>query len=97
MSRRRTFNKRRLKYNVIDEYYLLVIYELESGQPMEHIEGMLKEYEEKELYLACAGIKKAIDHVKFFALYELIIRLCLDEQTDNLKLEYEDTGYKKGN
>ena len=97
MSKRRTFNKRRLKYNVIDEYYLLVIYELESGQPMEHIEGMLKEYEEKELYLACAGIKKAIDHVKFFALYELIIRLCLDEQTDNLKLEYEDTGYKKGN
>ena len=97
MSKQRTFNKRKSKYNIIDEYYLLVIYEIESGQPMENIEDMLKEYEEKELYLACAGIKKAIDHVRFFALYELITRLCLDEQTDNLKLEYEDTGYKKGN
>ena len=62
MSKQRTFNKRKSKYNIIDEYYLLVIYEIESGQPMEHIEDMLKEYEEKELYLACAGIKKAIDH-----------------------------------
>jgi len=97
MSKRRTFNKRKSKYNIIDEYYLLVIYELESGQPMEHIEIMLKDYEKKEMYLACAGINKAIEHVRFFALYELIIRLCLDEQTDNLKLEYENPRYKESN
>ena len=91
MLKQKTSNNRRSQYNeqIIDEYYLLVIYEIERGEPIEHIESMLKEYELKELYIECAGIKKGIDHIRFFALFELILRLCLDEQTDNLKLEYE--------
>tara|TARA_Y100000766_G_scaffold132249_1_gene113734 strand:+ start:2621 stop:2785 length:165 start_codon:yes stop_codon:yes gene_type:complete len=50
---------------------------------------MLKEYEQKEKYIECAGIFKALDHITFFALYEIITSLCLDEQTDNVNFNYD--------
>tara|TARA_B100001175_G_scaffold317393_1_gene334124 strand:- start:7853 stop:8071 length:219 start_codon:yes stop_codon:yes gene_type:complete len=72
---------------------LLVIYEVERGEPLEHVMIMLEEYEKKELYMECAGIYKAIDHIKFFTLYQIITYLCLDEQTDNIKINYDKREY----
>mgnify|MGYP003674281391 FL=1 len=93
--KRETSNNKRsiLDKQIIDDYYLLVIYEIERGEAIENIEIRLKEYESREMYLECAGIYKAIDHIKFFAIYELIIRLCLDEQTDNIKINYDKREY----
>jgi len=89
--KRETSNNKRstLDSKIIDEYYLLVIYEVEKGESLEDMQLMLKEYEEKEMYLECAGIHKAIDHITFFAICEIITSLCLDEQTDNLIFNYD--------
>jgi len=89
--KRETSSNKRSKYNskIIDEYYLLVIYEVEKGESLEDMQFMLKEYEDKEMYLECAGIHKAIDHITFFAICEIITSLCLDEQTDNLIFNYD--------
>ena len=81
--------KSTLASKIIDEYYLLVIYEVENGESLTDISLMLKEYEEKEMYLECAGIYKAIDHITFFAICEIITSLCLDEQTDKLIFNYD--------
>ena len=93
--KRETYNNKRStsRDKIIDEYFLLVIYEVERGESLEQINKMLKEYEKREMYIECAGIYKAIDHITFFALFEIITSLCLDEQTDNLKINYENTEY----
>ena len=89
--KRETSNNKKstLVNNIINEYFLLVIYEVENGESLEAINKMLKEYEQKEKYIECAGIFKALDHITFFALYEIITSLCLDEQTDNVNFNYD--------
>jgi short-subunit dehydrogenase involved in D-alanine esterification of teichoic acids len=47
--------------NVKDEFYRMTIFDLSNNEPIENIKSILKHYEELEMYLACAGIKKAID------------------------------------
>ena len=88
---RETSNNKKstLDKEIINEYFLLVIYEVEKGEPLENILKMLKDYERKEKYLECAGIYKGIDYVSFFALCEIINHLCLDEQTDNVNFNYD--------
>ena len=49
-----------LSNKTINEYFMLTLYEIEQGTLYEDIEKMLKEYEDREMYLECAGINKAI-------------------------------------
>jgi hypothetical protein len=49
---------------IIDEYYVATIEDFCSGLTVEIIEDMIYLYEEEEDYLACAGIKKALDALK---------------------------------
>ena len=38
--------------------------DIAQGTPIEEIKYILKRYEEKELYLECAGIKQALDFIQ---------------------------------
>ena len=44
----------------INEYYLMVKYDLEDGADLEDIQLGLKDLEEREEWLACAGVQMAI-------------------------------------
>jgi hypothetical protein len=46
--------------DTIKEYYLMVKYDLEDGADIELIQLGLKELEEEEDYLACAGVHLAM-------------------------------------
>lgn len=46
---------------IIEMYFGNTLLEIQDGLPKEILEETLEYYEEQELYLACAGIKKALD------------------------------------
>ena len=46
---------------IVDDYFEYSINELEEGIPRYVIEDVLEHYKDLEDYLACAGIKKALD------------------------------------
>jgi hypothetical protein len=45
----------------IELYFSNAIIEIQEGCPKYVLEEVLEHYEEQEYYLACAGIKKALD------------------------------------
>ena len=51
-------------YKVADEYYVATITDFCNGLPIEVLEDVLYLYEEEEDYIACMGMKKAIDALK---------------------------------
>lgn len=55
-----------MNQNVINEFYLLAVLDLENGVPIEDLKKALKMYEQNEDYLACAGILKAIKEYEYF-------------------------------
>ena len=57
--------------NVKNEFYKMAILDLENGSSMDDMRLLLKEYEEREMYEACAGIHKAIDNARFWTLLNL--------------------------
>tara|TARA_R110000772_G_scaffold181601_1_gene292910 strand:+ start:1051 stop:1260 length:210 start_codon:yes stop_codon:yes gene_type:complete len=59
-----------LKNKIIKEYYELTLYEFESGFSLQDIEIMLYEYEDKEMYLECAGIHLAIEYIVLYTYIE---------------------------
>ncbi|QDP50513.1 MAG: hypothetical protein Unbinned92contig1002_10 [Prokaryotic dsDNA virus sp.] len=63
----------------INEYYALSLYELENGVTIHELQLMLNQYKDMELYLACEGIHRAIEHYKFLVLYHLIIYYTFDD------------------
>jgi hypothetical protein len=46
---------------IIELYFGNALLEIQDGLPKEILEEALEYYEEQEFYLACAGIKKALD------------------------------------
>jgi len=46
---------------IIELYFGNALLEIQDGLPKEILQETLEYYEEQELYLACAGIKKALD------------------------------------
>lgn len=46
---------------VVDDYFNYTILEIQEGMPKYILEEVLEHYEDMEEYLACAGIKKALD------------------------------------
>lgn len=49
---------------LMDEYYVATITDFCNGITIEVLEEVLVLYEDEENYLACAGMKKAIDSLK---------------------------------
>ena len=50
--------------DLMDEYYVAAITDFCNGITIEVLEEVLALYEDEENYLACAGMKKAIDSLK---------------------------------
>lgn len=46
---------------VVNEYFYYTMEAIEDGVDKESLEDTLIDYEQNEEYLACAGIKKALD------------------------------------
>lgn len=55
---------------IIDEYFQMALYDLEHGMTIDDIRELLVEYESREMYEACAGIQKAIDHFRFWVIMD---------------------------
>ena len=49
---------------LMDEYYVATIADFCDGISIEVLQEVLALYEDEENYLACAGMKKAIDSLK---------------------------------
>jgi hypothetical protein len=48
---------------VVEEFYKMALHDYAMGTGIEVLEANIKLYEELELYLPCAGIKKALDEI----------------------------------
>ena len=80
----------------IAEYFALATYELEKGTSVQEIEDILTEYEEREMYLECAGIYNALEVYKFTATVEVAKFVSRDRIEDNIKFIENDKENKKG-
>jgi len=59
---------------IIDEYFQMALYDLERGVTIDDMRDLLVDYEERELYEACAGIQKAIEHFRFWIVMDNVDR-----------------------
>lgn len=85
-----------LKNEIIREYHELTLYEFENGLSIEDIQFMLDEYQDKEMYLECAGIHTAIEWIKFNILTNVI--KIIDKTNTQIKItNYDNGNNKKGN
>lgn len=66
----------------VSDYYYASLEEMSYGTTREQILIALGQFEEAEDYLACAGIKKAIE---FLDIQELTLTISDSEQLDNIK------------
>lgn len=57
--------------NVKNDFYKMTILDLENGSSVDDMRLLLKEYEKREMYEACAGIYKAIDNARFWTLLNM--------------------------
>ncbi len=52
------------KDDIIKEYYMMAIHDLNSGMSLKALRKVLRHYEELQMFLPCAGIKKAIEETE---------------------------------
>lgn len=57
---------------MIYEYYISALKQLESGVRVEVLEGVLETFLSVENYEACAGIKMALDDVRYWTLEDVL-------------------------
>lgn len=62
-------------YTTIDLYYKLTLIELYEGCPKFVVEDTLDIYELSEDYLACAGVKKALDDYSVSEFTKIMIKI----------------------
>lgn len=55
-----------------NEYYAMAMYDLAHDVPMEDIQLLFVEYEQREMYEACAGLKRAMETYRFIKDYYTI-------------------------
>ena len=70
--------------NVVELYFSNAILEMQEGLPKYILEDILEYYEEQELYLACAGIKKALDWYQTNSFTKVLLKI--EEIKENNKL-----------
>ena len=62
-----------LKNDIIYQFYYITLYDYEKGTDLEDLRIILYDYEDKEMYLECEGIKLAIEKIEFTQLIQNII------------------------
>jgi len=72
---------------IIEMYFSNAILEIQDGLPKEILEETLEYYEEQELYLACAGIKKALDWYDNITFTQVMVKINEIEEQNNLNKE----------
>jgi hypothetical protein len=85
-----------LSSSKIAEYFALTTYELEKGTSVDEIKIILKQYEELEMYLECAGIYNALEVYKFNLSVDLAKIMSEDKIKNNIKFIKDDRKNKKG-
>lgn len=60
--------------DMIYEYYISALKQLESGVRVEVLEGVIETFLEVENYEGCEGIKRALDDVRYWTLEDVIGR-----------------------
>ncbi len=67
--------------DLVKEFYNLALYDYEKGTDLEELKIILNDYEDKEMYLQCAGINLAIQYIEFLTYLEIIKHI--NEINDN--------------
>jgi hypothetical protein len=62
-----------LKNDIIYQFYYIALYDYEKGNDVDELKIIMYDYEDKELYLECEGIRLAIEYIEFLELIEEII------------------------
>jgi len=57
--------------DIKEEYYLMSIHDYRKGTPISTLKGILKLYEDTEMYEQCAGIHKAIQEIEMRELIKI--------------------------
>tara|TARA_R110001592_G_scaffold102471_2_gene289256 strand:+ start:897 stop:1139 length:243 start_codon:yes stop_codon:yes gene_type:complete len=70
--------------STVELYFSNAIIEMQEGLPKYILEEILEYYEEQELYLACAGIKKALDWYQTNTFTKVLLKI--EEIKENNKL-----------
>lgn len=70
--------------STVELYFSNAIIEMQEGLPKYILEEILEHYEEQELYLACAGIKKALDWYETNTFTKVLLKI--EEIKENNKL-----------
>ena len=58
--------------DLVKEFYNLALYDYEKGTDLEELKIILNDYEDKQMYLQCAGINLAIQYIEFLIYLEII-------------------------
>jgi len=62
-----------LKNDIIYQFYYIALYDYEKGNDVDELKLIMYDYEDKELYLECEGIRLAIEYIEFLELIQNII------------------------
>ena len=62
-----------LKNDIIYQFYYIALYDYEKGNDVNELKLIMYDYEDKELYLECEGIRLAIEYIEFLELILNII------------------------
>lgn len=62
-----------LKNDIIYQFYYIALFDYEKGNDVNELKLIMYDYEDKELYLECEGIRLAIEYIEFLELIQNII------------------------
>ncbi len=62
-----------LKNDIIYQFYYIALFDYEKGNDVNELKMIMYDYEDKELYLECEGIRLAIEYIEFLELIQKII------------------------
>jgi len=62
-----------LKNDIIYQFYYIALFDYEKGNDVDELKMIMYDYEDKELYLECEGIRLAIEYIEFLELIQNII------------------------
>tara|TARA_R110000823_G_scaffold87369_2_gene194977 strand:+ start:3250 stop:3498 length:249 start_codon:yes stop_codon:yes gene_type:complete len=71
---------------IVDLYYSGAVSEIKNGLSKEVLQETLEHLEENEMYLACAGVKKALDWYDVYAFTFRMIELDEYNKDDEINL-----------
>lgn len=64
-----------IKNPIVEEFFKRTLHHISDGASIDEMQAILEDYEEQEDYLECAGIKMALDFVRFNTLIAVARKL----------------------